>query len=334
MPQVITLGDINLDMMAHIARYPQPGGDGLADRFRLCAGGSAANSALLLACCGVETAIIGRVGSDVLGTQVLAELRTGGVDVHLVQRDPEVNTGTMFIVVTPDGERTMFGFRGANAHTDPTAISMTDFDGAHHFHLSGYALLESPQREAALRALDLAQRAGLSVSLDAGLEALRQQADLVRELLPRITLFFPNLDEAELLTGTRDAEPAVSRLRKLGVESVVLKLGGQGCVVSTKDDFVAVPPFMVQVHDTTGAGDAFDAGVICGRLRGLSWRAAALLGNALGALMVADEGYGRRVITPGEVVAFLSRQRSLPPWSGWQCKFDAVINILHIGGKT
>ncbi|MDY7042571.1 MAG: carbohydrate kinase family protein, partial [Chloroflexota bacterium] len=274
MPQVITLGDINLDIIAYVAHYPQPGGDGLADRFHLCPGGSAANTALTLARCGIETAIIGRVGEDALGAQMLADLRAGGVDVSLVQRDPDVTTGTMFIVVTPGGERTMFGFRGANTRTDPAGITPECLRSAHHFHLSGYALLEPPQRETALRAFKVARRAGLGVSLDAGLEILTRQADLVRGLLAEMDLFFPNLDEAELLAGARDAETAVVRLREQGAKVVALKLGERGCFVGTAEGSFAVPPFAAEVHDTTGAGDAFDAGVICGRLGGLSWRAA------------------------------------------------------------
>ena len=328
MPRVITLGDINLDIIAHVARYPQPGGDGLAEQSHLRPGGSAANTALMLARCGIEAAVIGRVGADALGTQLLADLRAGGVDVSLVQRDPGVTTGTMFIVITPDGERTMFGFRGANTRTDPAGISETNLRGADHFHLSGYALLESPQREAALRALDLAHHAGLTTSLDAGLEILIRQADLVRTLLHRIDLFFPNVDEAEALVGTRDAQAAVAWLRGQGANTVALKLGERGCVVGTAEDVFTVPPFVVEVCDTTGAGDAFDAGVICGRLSGLSWRAAALLGNALGALVVAGEGARRETITGETVVAFLRQRRGQPRWLGWQREFDAVINIL------
>ncbi|MCR4405434.1 MAG: carbohydrate kinase family protein [Anaerolineae bacterium] len=328
MPQVIALGDINLDIIAHIARYPQPGGDGLASRACLRPGGSAANTALILARYGIETAIIGRVGTDALGTQLLSDLQAGGVDVSLVQHDSDANTGTMFIGITPDGERTMFGFRGANARTDPAGIPVTGWHDARHFHLSGYALLESPQREAALYALELAQNAGLSTSLDAGLEILIRQGDLVRALLPQVDLFFPNLDEVELLAGTRDPDAAAVRLREQGVKVVALKLGGQGCLVATADGVFTVPPFEVEVCDTTGAGDAFDAGVICGHLHGLSWRAAALLGNALGALVAASENDREEAIVSANVVSFLRQQRDRPQWSGWQCEFDAVINSV------
>lgn len=344
MPKVITLGDINLDIIAHIARYPQPGGDGLASRSCLRPGGSAANTALTLARCGIETAIIGRVGADAPGTQLLADLKASGVDVSLVQRDSDANTGMMFIVITPDGERTMFGVRGANVLTDPAGIPMTGWYDARHFHLSGYALLESPQREAALHALKLAQNAGLSTSLDAGLEILIRQADLIRTLLPRMDLFFPNLDEAELLADTRDLEAAAFRLREQGVKVVALKLGGRGCLVATPEGVFMVPPFAVKVCDTTGAGDAFDAGVICGRLHGLSWRAAALLGNALGALAVASGDDRKEAIARENVVTFLRQQRDLPQWSGWQCDFDAVLSTIgrvanptygnYFGGKT
>ena len=98
--------------------------------------------------------------------------------------------------------------------------------------------------------------------------------------------------------------------------------------MGTAEDVFTVPPFVVEVCDTTGAGDAFDAGVICGRLSGLSWRAAALLGNALGALVVAGEGARRETITGETVVAFLRQRRGRPRWLGWQREFDAVINSI------
>jgi len=330
LPQVVTLGDINMDFIAHIPRYPAPGSEGLANRLYLRLGGSVANTALTMACCGIEVAIIGRVGIDALGTQVLSDLQAGGVDVSLVQRDPDVSTGIMFIVVTPDGERTMFGFRGANVHTNPADIPETDLRNARHFHLSGYALLESPQRDAAFRALEIAQRAGMSTSLDAGLGTVIQQAEAMRSLLPHIDLFLPSIREAELLTGTSNAEAAIAQLREQGAKAVALKLGAEGCMVGTAKGNFAVPSFALKARDTTGAGDAFDAGVISGRLSGLTWRAAALLGNALGALVAATEGARSEVLTREAVVTFLRQQRSQARWADWQPEFDAVIDMLCV----
>ncbi|MBC7233870.1 MAG: carbohydrate kinase family protein [Chloroflexi bacterium] len=331
MPQVIALGDINLDIVAHMAYYPPRGGEGITSQCCLRLGGSAANTAFVLACCGMETAIIGRVGTDPLGQQLLADLRAGGVDVSLVQSDPDKTTGVVFVAVTPDGERTMFGSRGANVRLDFQGFPPIQWGRVHHFHLSGYALLEAPQREVALCAMDAACRSGLSVSLDAGVITLMQQNSLIRSLLPRIDLFLPSLDEAELLTGTRDAEMAVIKLREQGVKAIALKLGGKGCMVGVEEGNFSVPPFAVEVRDTTGAGDAFNAGLIAGRLKGLSWRAAALWGNALGAL-VAHAGINKEVIGREAVAAFLHQSRNQSTWMDWQCEFDTIIQLLKGGG--
>ena len=158
MPQVVTLGDINVDIIASIPRYPAPGGDGLAEWAEVHSGGSAANTATVLARFGVEVGIIGRVGRDALAEQALARLSEAGVDLSCVQRDDEAITGIMFIPVTPDGERTLFGYRGANFRLDPALLDEGYIAQADVFHLSGYALLAEPQRSAVRRAKELSTR--------------------------------------------------------------------------------------------------------------------------------------------------------------------------------
>jgi len=324
MPQVVTLGDINVDIIAHIPRYPPSGGDGLARRASVHGGGSAANTAAVLARLGVDVGLIGRVGEDPLAEWALAELAEAGVDLSAVQRDPELMTGLMFIAVTPDGERTMFGYRGANARTSPALLDEAYIAAARLLHLSGYALLEGPQREAALRALEVAHRAGSMVTLDVGLEAATKLASEMRDLLPQVDLLFPTLAEAERLTGCGDAGEAIGQLLSWGAKAVALKMGARGCLVGTEEGIFAVPAFAVEVRDTTGAGDAFDAGLIFGRLRGLGWRESALLANALGARRGGGGGLASRqgggVRLPGgtprpSLVASLAEGAARPPRS-------------------
>ncbi len=111
MPDVITLGDINLDVVAPILAYPSRGGDSVAEGALLHTGGSAVNTAVALARLGVDVGFIVRVGRDALAAQALTDLTDVGVDARLVQFDPAISTGVIFIAVTPDGERTMFGAR-------------------------------------------------------------------------------------------------------------------------------------------------------------------------------------------------------------------------------
>jgi ribokinase len=328
MPQVVTLGDINIDVIAHIPGYPQKGGEGLAEQGHIYCGGSAANTAIVLGRFGVDVGIIGRVGEDVLAPLALAALAEAGVDGRCIQRDPQTTTGIMLIAVTPDGERTMFGCRGANVRTDPTLLDESYITEARIFHLSGYTLLQVPQREAALRALEVAHEAGLIVTADMGLEAVMRVTDRVKVILPEVDILFPNQAEAEYLTGRRDIEGAMECLLDYGVGVVALKLGKRGCAIGSAEGMFTVPGFAVPAVDTTGAGDSFDAGIVLGSLEGWGWRESALLADALGALTATVEGAGTSLAERGEVCAFLEAYLDEPSWQDWQEELRYLVDFL------
>lgn len=330
MPQVIALGDINVDVVAHISCYPQPGGDGVAHQAHLYSGGSAANTVLVLARCGIDVGLIARVGRDALAAQTLVELTDAGVDGCQIQYDPDLMTGVMFVAVTPDGERTMFGYRGANVRLDPALLRPAEIARASVLHISGYALLESPQRDAAHRALDIARQAGLKVSLDVGVEAAQRLNHEIRNLLPLVDWIFPSQLEAEYLIGpTTGSQAVVERFLSYGLEVVVLKLGEMGCEIGTCDGVFSVPAFNVGVQDTTGAGDCFDAGFIASRLGGLSWRASGLLANALGGLAATVVGAGESLPGPAEVIQFLEQQVTYMMWQDWLDEIQEVQTFLE-----
>jgi ribokinase len=328
MPKVVTLGDINIDIIAFIPRYPSPGGDGLAERVEVHSGGSAANTATVLANFGVDVGIIGRVGRDAFAEQALARLAEAGVDVSCIQRGDEFITGIMFIPVTPDGERTMFGYRGANPRLDPALLDEGYIAQADIFHLSGYALLAKPQRSAAQRAVEMAHQVGVAISLDVGLEAAAKATEQVKALLPLVDLIFPNQAEAEHLTGSNDVRGAVRALLGYGIETVALKSGKRGCTVGGGGEIFSAPTFAVQVQDTTGAGDSFDAGFILGWLWGLSARESAILANALGALAASAVGAGDALPGPEKARALLQEHLLDPGWQDWTGEISRVLDYL------
>jgi ribokinase len=300
----------------------------VARHAQIYSGGSAANTALVLARCGVEVGLIARVGRDALAAQTLVELSEAGVDGRQIQYDPELTSGIMFVAVTPDGERTMLGYRGANVRLDPALIAGEEISRARVLHVSGYALLESPQRDAALKAIEIARRSGVRVSLDLGVEAAQNQAERIHTLLPGVSWIFPNQMEAESLVGHVDGSRAVRRFLDYGLEAVVLKLGEMGCVIGSEDGVFAVPAFDVEVRDTTGAGDSFDAGFIAARLNGLSWRASGLLANALGGLAAAVMGAGESLPRLEAVRRLLEEQGSRKLWQRWQDEIRAVQALI------
>lgn len=292
MADVVALGDANVDIIAHFAAFPDKGGDALASLTEIHCGGSAANTALALARQGISTSLITRLGPDAWADKVLSCLREAGVSLSGVQRDSAAMTGLMYVVVTPDGERTILGHRGANALTEPGEIDGAELGGAHLYHLSGYALLAEPQRSAALHALGIARRHGLKVSLDPGMTLSIPVLDQMRALLPSVDILLPNLAEAQRLAGEALPEECARALLAMGPDVVAIKLGRQGCVVATPGNVLRLPGFAVPTRDSTGAGDSFDAGFIAGCLSGLDWPGAAILGNALGAISAVNVGAG------------------------------------------
>jgi ribokinase len=325
MAEIVALGDVNVDIIAQFSSYPGKGEDALAYSTEIHCGGSAANTAMALARMGLSVALISRVGPDSLALKALNSLREAGVISSGLQRDPAAMTGLMYVVVTPDGERTILGQRGANVLTDPEQMREEDIRDAKLLHLSGYALLADPQRSAAFLALEMACRHGLTVTLDPGMSVPQAALDEMRALLPVIDLFLPNLPEAQVLTGADSPQDCFRALMAAGVRAVALKLGEYGCLIGGEEGFVYVPGFAVEARDTTGAGDFFAAGIIAGRLGGLNWRSAAVLGNAMGAMAAARVGAGSSTPQAREVLALLSDPRQA---SGEGERVEAIWQVI------
>jgi sugar/nucleoside kinase (ribokinase family) len=196
------------------------------------------------------------------------------------------------VIVEPGGERTMLPDRGANLALSPADVPADVFAGAAHLHVSGYALLDAGPRQAALAALARARAAGLSTSVDpssaAPLQALG--ADAFLRLAAGVDLLLPNIDEAAILTGERDPVAAAETLARFTGAEVVVTCGAAGAVRSAGGETEHAPAAPQPVVDTTGAGDAFAAGLIAARVRGADPTAALAAANALAATALAAPG--------------------------------------------
>ncbi|MBA2414511.1 MAG: sugar kinase [Geodermatophilaceae bacterium] len=267
MTRVVVVGDIAVDVVATMSAPVARGSDSPA-RIRYAAGGAGANVAAWLADLDVSVALIGRVGADDAGRSCLAGLTAAGVQV-VVAIDPEATTGTVIVLVDPDGERSMIPDRGANLRLEPADVDERFFARGIHLHLSGYPLLDAGSRAAALHALALARGAGMTISVDPASTApiLAFGTDRFLAATEGVDLLLPNRAEAELLTGREDSGAAAVELaRRYG--AVVVTCGAQGAVWAAGGESGLVPALPARVVDTTGAGDAFTAGLLA------SWLAA------------------------------------------------------------
>jgi sugar/nucleoside kinase (ribokinase family) len=280
--RIVCLGDVMVDIVARLSGPVEIGSDRSA-RTELHAGGSAANTAAWLEYQAVPTTLVARVGSDVLGSWSLARLGRGlASDVSI---DPATTTGTCIVLVSADGERTMVPDLGANAALSPAHLRPDVFASTRHLHISGYALF-SGARAAAVHALATARQARMTVSVGAASVApLRELGvEAFFELIGSDLLLFANGAEATLLTGQEDPLIAATVL-STRVGRAVVTDGGGTAVWAHGDERVQSPAVPgIGVVDTTGAGDAFAAGMLAALGHGASPADALVQAHGLAAL--------------------------------------------------
>ena len=285
--RVVVVGDVMADVVATLSG-PIAHGSDVAARIVERGGGAAANVAVWLARTGASVTLVGRVGDDAAGRLVAEELRSEGVDARL-QVDARRPTGRCLVLVEPGGERTMLPDAGANAVLEEVTLP----DDARHVHVAGYALLHPGSRPAALGTVLRARAMGVPFSVDPSSAAplARVGADRFLEWVEGAALLLPNRAEAVMLAGVDDAEAAARALCSRGVGEVVVKLGGGGALWTDGDAVsrASARPVVAEA-DTTGAGDAFAAGLLAARLAGAAPAEALEAGCELAARAVGRAG--------------------------------------------
>jgi len=304
LPEVACLGDVNLDVLLYVDKLPKLGSESLASHLELRPGGAAANVAVALSRLGVPTGFIGAVGEDPFGRMLEENLNNEGVDTSLLQIVKDDHTGLAIIAVTRDGERTMLGYRGANRRLTLEAIVEEYFGSLRLLFISGYALLESPQKNATRKALDTARRLGSLIAIDISEPLAAMGLGEVNRLIGRVDYIFVNEREALLLAG---ALGGLGELTRRLARVVVVKRGGAGAQVFSNSGSFTAPAFKIEVVDTTGAGDAFDAGFIYGVLHGLKLEECLILANAVAAWKCTGRG-SRHLPTLKELKRFLEEK--------------------------
>ncbi len=295
MSRIVVLGDVMVDVVARLSGPVAVGSDSAAS-ISVGGGGSAANVAAWLAFAGADTTLVARVGDDEFGARASAELRAAGVDTQLAV-DGGRPTGTCIVLVAPGGERSMLPDPGANAALAPSDLPAELLTPGSHLHLTGYSLVRPGPRLAALAAIERANAAGMSVSVDPSSAVLLDSGFL--DLAAGAGLLLPNAAEGAALTGISDPAAAALHLTARFPE-VVMKLGAEGALWTDGGEPVRMPapplpgavasPRASGLLDTTGAGDAFAAGLLAARARGASPAEALAAGCSLGAQAVVTPG--------------------------------------------
>ena len=273
-------------------------------------GGSAANTIVGVASFGARTAFIGKVKDDQIGRLYSHDIKAANVGFATAPAAGGPATGCSYILVTPDGERTMNTWLGAAQELTPQDIDPAEVAASSIVYLEGYLWDPKNAKDAFLKASSIAHDASRQVALTLSdafcVDRYRGEfVDLMRN--GTVDLIFANEAELQSLYQTSDFGTALAALREDVALGVVTR-SGQGCVVATRDNVTAVPAFPVEkLVDTTGAGDLFAAGFLFGLVRGAGYENAGKLG-ALAAAEVIQHIGARPQVSLKE----LAKQHGLP----------------------
>ncbi|MBX3052127.1 MAG: hypothetical protein KF753_11665 [Caldilineaceae bacterium] len=300
---VLAIGDLVVDFVVEIEHFPVEAGRFQVDHGQVLEPGGACNLLIAASRIGLKSGALSRVGDDLYGHFLLDVLAQEGVDVSAVDVSDQKRTVVVLTLVA-GGEHTFIG--GMQASLDLTIPdSWRECIGrSRALFVEGYAFAElSPGM--VLDAIATAQAAGTPIFFDPGPEIHNLGQARLESALSASRVVLLTAEEAARATGIDDLTQAAQHLLGFGPEWVVVKQGAAGCTIHTGESTTQVPGFDVTVLDTSGAGDSFNAGIICGYLNGWSLEHTGRFANAIGAVTVSKLGAGRQVATLAEVEALL-----------------------------
>lgn len=301
------VGDVNADLiMAEPTALPTLGREVLVRDCRLALGGATALLAAAAARLGLAVRLVGKVGDDDLGRMLVDQLRSAGVDTSLVLVDGSVGTG-ITVSLTYPADRALITYAGQIARLSTEDVPPAALEQTRHLHVSSY-FLQTALQPGCAALLRRARERGLTTSLDTGDDPDDVWDSGLAASLPHVDLFFPNRREATRLAGVTQPKAALERLSQ-SVPNVVVKLGGDGAIGAVGGIKLEVGSYPVRVVDTTGAGDAFDAGFLRAYLRGLSVEDCFRWAAAAGALATTWLGGQSAALTEEAVARLVESER-------------------------
>ncbi len=301
------LGDINVDVFLRLPRWPHPGHEVMLEKATWCPGGSATNTALTLARWGQRVRLLARLGRDPWGRALRKRLSTVPfLDLSLLQEDPERPTGTVFVLVDPQGERTFLTHRAANDGLETPNWERAFPSPPPYLHVTGFSGLTPGPRRVVETFLERFPQVPLA--LDVALYPAQHATEVVRLWAQRATLLSLTVEEARLVLKAPH-EPPETLLYRLTqwAPIVALRMGREGAWLAWHGEIHHFPPLPIRPQDTTGAGDAFTAGLILGWLQGWEGETTGWLAHLLGALATTVTGAGDALPAPAHVHAWLQR---------------------------
>ena len=285
---VVCMGAHILDVLVRpVTDIPAGQDTALVEQMRMTAAGTAAGTALTFAKLGAAVRTAGAIGADPPGDLLLSLLGRAGIDTGMVVRKAEVPTSMSVLPIRPNGERPALHLLGANLAYTLDDVDWEAIAAAEHLHLGGTEMLGP---DFATRILKHAKENGLTTSVDLIAPGGMGTFDLIAPSMEYTDYLLPNEDQVLGFTGAADLAEGSQKLLDAGAGLLAITCGADGALIVNAEGTQQVPAFAIDVVDTTGCGDAFSAGFVYGMGLGRSPRDAAVLGNAVAALVAQGLG--------------------------------------------
>ncbi len=265
---------------------------------------------------GHTSGIFGGVGKDDFGKNVLDRLRKDGVNVDYVFEDESLSTAVAFVTYFEDGSRKFIYHIGNTPAVHPKPFNIKDIEDPKYFHIMGCSLMANDAfKDNIIRTALLFAEHGAKISFDPNirLELLggRSVDEVLGNVLSNCSVIMPGIEELKMLTGEETIEGGVKKLFTYDkMEVVALKKGSKGSTLYSRNEKVDCPLFQVEQVDPTGAGDCYDAALLCGLLEGSSLAVAGNMASAAGALNVMKLGPMEGEISIDNIRKMINEQRN------------------------
>ena len=284
---VIGFGALNVDTLLKVDKIACAEEESFIEDYTEACGGSAANAMVGLARLGCKVGFIGKVANDREGNLQIDCFKTEGVDTSGIIQAQKGKSGSVLGFVDKKGARALYINSGVNDTIEPREMKWDYVSQTKFLHLSSFAGEKSFRTQKKLLGT---LPSDVKISFDPGSVYAQKGFAAIEPLIRSSYVMMPNALELELLTGEPDYPEGAARLIEASVKIVAVKLGSKGCYVTDGQERRTIEPFKVKVVDTTGAGDAFDAGFLYGLINGKSLSECGRLGNFVASRSVTAMG--------------------------------------------
>ena len=293
--EVIGFGALNVDKIYQVPRIAKEGEEVFVLESHESPGGSAANTIVGLAKFGLKTGFIGKVADDYEGQLLINDFKREGVNIDGILVVKEGRSGVVTAFVDEKGERALYVHQSVNDSLTFDQINLECAKQTRFLHLTSIGEKAFQAQRKLIRELS-----DVKISLDPGEIFARKGLVELRSLIEKSFVVLLSADELKIITGKRWKDGA-KMLIKEGADIVAVKLGGKGCYVTDGKEEHLIEPYKAKAIDTTGAGDAFNAGFLNGLIKGKDLYQCGKLGNFVASICITKVGARRGLSVQSDI---------------------------------